>query len=133
MIGVVIWADAAENKAVIWCEDQKDLAYFLPSAVSAKGNRPLKGDLVEFDSFYRGSLRLAKNLSVVEAAAADGLGESLRSGASWARRNNIHRGAVAASASIPERAEAERNDRPMPRREERESAKILPFPELMRA
>ncbi|WP_420002539.1 hypothetical protein [Arenibacterium sp. LLYu02] len=93
----------------------------------------MKGDLVEFDSCYRDDLRLAQNLSVVETAAAAGLGDSLRGAASWARRNNIHRGAGAASASIPERVEAERKDRALLRREERESAKILPFPELMRA
>ena len=28
MLGVVLWSDAGDNKAVIWCEDHGDLAYF---------------------------------------------------------------------------------------------------------
>ena len=28
MYGVVLWADASDTKAVIWCEDQGNLAYY---------------------------------------------------------------------------------------------------------
>ena len=28
MFGVVLWADPVDRKAVIWCEDHGDLAYF---------------------------------------------------------------------------------------------------------
>ena len=27
MLGVVLWSDVSDRKAVIWCEDQGDLAY----------------------------------------------------------------------------------------------------------
>ncbi len=140
MIGVVVWADTARNKAVIWCEDQRDLAYYLPSAEAQAGTAPGRGDLVEFDARYKGTLRIAENVTVVEANSRTGLGDALRGGSTWARRSNIHRGAQVTSLSIPDRVEQDRNaerpgDRPAARRDRdaKESAKILPFPELMRA
>lgn len=34
MIGVIIWSDPIERKAIVWCEDQGDLAFLKPSAES---------------------------------------------------------------------------------------------------
>ncbi|CUH80603.1 hypothetical protein TRM7557_03002 [Tritonibacter multivorans] len=79
MIGVVVWTDQTFEKAVIWCEDQSDLAYFVrPDQEFFENNKmtageisaPLddirKGDLVVFDAYYEGDCRMAKNLRLLE-------------------------------------------------------------------
>lgn len=62
MIGVILWSDPADNKAVIWCEDHGDLAY-----MSSPANNHLPdsffevGDMVEFEVSVNRNLRLAYN------------------------------------------------------------------------
>lgn len=62
MIGVILWSDAVDRKAVIWCEDHGDLAF-----LSRQGNVILPdtffsvGDVVEFDLHTERNLRLASN------------------------------------------------------------------------
>jgi hypothetical protein len=53
MLGVVIWTDAAESKAIIWCEDHGKLAFL---GQCNHGDDFLKVDLAE----YR-TMRLAQN------------------------------------------------------------------------
>ena len=60
MLGVVLWSDASDRKAVIWCEDQGDLAFM--TAADAVLNRDGffdAGDLVQFDTCIEGSRRRA--------------------------------------------------------------------------
>ena len=57
MYGVVLWTDQRQNRAVIWCEDHGDLAFYrgaegCDAAMTA-------GDLVEFDLRDGGDIRLA--------------------------------------------------------------------------
>ncbi len=62
MLGVVIWSAEAESKAIIWCEDHGDLAFFGQSthkAVSAE--RFDEGDLIQFDLAEMDNLRFARN------------------------------------------------------------------------
>ena len=79
MLGVVLWSDNSDNKAVIWCEDQGDLAYF-----NGGNDMPLEmadldaGDLVRFDLQQNKHLRFAKNPQRVEQGAYDGLAEQLQ-------------------------------------------------------
>lgn len=63
MIGVVVWSDPEQTKAIIWCEDHGDLAY-----IGDHSNRtaalPLgldEGDLIQFDLAENHSMRLAHN------------------------------------------------------------------------
>ena len=78
MIGVVVWTDQTFEKAVIWCEDQSDLAYFVrpDQAFSEYRNNPVgeiatpldairKGDMVVFEAYYEGDCRMAKNLRLL--------------------------------------------------------------------
>lgn len=48
MFGIVLWSDSSDSKAVIWCEDHGDLAYYLRPE-----NQPQvhldAGDLIQFD------------------------------------------------------------------------------------
>ena len=62
MLGVVIWSAEAESKAIIWCEDHGELAFFgqcQQETVSAE--RFKEGDLIQFDLAEFDNLRLARN------------------------------------------------------------------------
>ena len=79
MIGVVLWSDPVEGKAVFWCEDQGDLAYY-----EVTGAHPTEstvfdaGDMVEFTISSQSRQRLAHDPTlVIEKACAD-LPETLR-------------------------------------------------------
>ncbi len=62
MIGVILWSDAADQKAVIWCEDQGDLAFLSsPDAVHLPDTFFDVGDVVEFDVQASRNMRLAHN------------------------------------------------------------------------
>jgi len=57
MYGVVLWTDQRQNRAVIWCEDHGDLAFYR----GAEGGDAAMaaGDLVEFNLRDTGDMRLA--------------------------------------------------------------------------
>ncbi len=57
MYGVVLWTDQRENRAVIWCEDHGDLAFY--RGASGDDAAMAAGDLVEFDLQDAGDMRLA--------------------------------------------------------------------------
>lgn len=57
MYGVVLWTDQRENRAVIWCEDHGDLAFYRGAADCDAAMAA--GDLVEFDLRDTGDMRLA--------------------------------------------------------------------------
>ena len=66
MYGVVLWSDADDRQAVIWCEDHGDLAFV------DKGGRDMEdcpglapGDLVCFELQIDSQIRKAINPSVV--------------------------------------------------------------------
>jgi len=160
MIGVVVWADTAKSKAVIWCEDQGDLAYYVQQDVVSKPTLLKKGDLVEFKIHYESGLRMAAGVRVVDMDARPGLADVLKAGVPTAgseavsgdiaqretvvdsealaghdvedRRDTVHHGAQVTTLSIPARG-----GEPAQRaaaNTEHAGATILPlFPELMRA
>lgn len=78
MLGVVIWSNPQERKAVIWCEDHGDLAYF-NGETSVLGDVGLDaGDLVDFEMTTERDLRRAHNPRLVSEDAYQGLDEQLR-------------------------------------------------------
>lgn len=93
MIGVVVWTDQSLEKAVIWCEDHSDLAYYVRSDETGsapgsaegsgcpQGDFPAdicKGDLVLFDAYYDGDCRMARNVRLVQEESHPMLAECLR-------------------------------------------------------
>lgn len=67
MYGVILWSDPHVKKAVIWCEDQVNLAYYeapeqLKSAETCFFDA---GDYVEFDMFMDHNLCRASNAQIV--------------------------------------------------------------------
>ncbi|WP_323764970.1 hypothetical protein [Marinovum sp.] len=50
MCGVVLWANPDDQKAVVWCEDQGNLAFYLePQDTALSGVALDAGDLIEFE------------------------------------------------------------------------------------
>ena len=72
--GVVLWADASDNRAVIWCEDHGSLAFYSEPEISRHGGVPLDaGDLIEFDMREDEDFRRAHNLCRVKPRHAPDL------------------------------------------------------------
>ena len=78
MIGYVLWSDESVGKAIIWCEDQGDLAFYLSDGGSSMVVS--KGDWIQFDLSQEGKLRLAANARVLERHVYPELSEMLIEG-----------------------------------------------------
>ncbi len=66
MFGVVLWSDNSQNRAVIWCEDHGDLAFFKGDESDGRGAVHLvPGDLVQFEMQEAHNMRLAVNPRMV--------------------------------------------------------------------
>ncbi|KIN60854.1 hypothetical protein Z945_1836 [Sulfitobacter noctilucae] len=79
MIGVVLWSDLTERKAVFWCEDQGDLAYYGGSLSNMDRFDDMKaGDMVSFDLTFEHKMRIAHNAKLVETKACKNLADRLR-------------------------------------------------------
>lgn len=79
MIGVILWCDPVDQKAVIWCEDQGNLAYMArPDSICLPESFVDVGDIVEFDVATERSTRLARNMNVVAASEGSGLVAELK-------------------------------------------------------
>ena len=79
MLGVVIWSDPAQRKAVFWCEDHGDLAFHSCDRTAADAAWALEaGDLVRFEVSRSKHLRSATNAEVVRQRVCHDLPERLR-------------------------------------------------------
>ncbi len=82
MIGVVLWCDQADRKAVIWCDDNGDLAFYHDKdGVLDPTEFFDAGDMVQFDVDICRNLRQAKNARLVQERAFSGLPERLKNSA----------------------------------------------------
>ncbi|WP_050530200.1 hypothetical protein [Pseudaestuariivita atlantica] len=86
MIGVVLWCDAAQSKAVIWCEDHGKLAYYTPDHASIHDGSLVDtvtgldaGDLIRFELSESEQLRFAHNPEVLSDLAYPALANTLKS------------------------------------------------------
>ncbi len=79
MYGVVLWSDECDSKAVIWCEDHGNLAFYKAPEHSALDGLNLDpGDLIQFDLREHENMRVARNPTVVAGEFSEGLAERLR-------------------------------------------------------
>ena len=79
MIGVILWRDLDDGKAVIWCEDQGDLAYLDQMEDIIDSARSLSvGDVVRFDMSIRRNMRSALNVTRILGNWGATLGDALR-------------------------------------------------------
>ncbi|MEP1963035.1 hypothetical protein [Tateyamaria sp.] len=80
MNGVILWSDAAEQKAVIWCEDHGDLAFLSRNENAVLPDTYFSvGDVVEFDLQIERNLRLACNPVLIKQDAGKSLCDGLNS------------------------------------------------------
>ena len=80
MYGVVLWADKAVNKAVIWCEDHGNLAFYNATEATLHDDVAIDaGDLIQFDLREERECRHARNLRRVDVGFAPDLAGRLRS------------------------------------------------------
>jgi hypothetical protein len=76
MIGIVLWSDTTAGKAVIWCEDQGELAFY--SHVGTTENFAIRvGDWVSFDLKLKSDLRVALDIQVLREPGCPHLAENL--------------------------------------------------------
>ena len=86
MMGLVLWCDLDDQKAVFWCEDHGDLAYYDASAEEAVDfDRFGAGDMVKFDVTLERKIRKARNASIVEHKVSNSLQDSLHKSAARVR------------------------------------------------
>lgn len=78
MIGVVLWSDLDDGKAVFWCEDHGDLAYFDGSAEADDAVLLSPGDVVEFEIVLSGRIRRAQHPRVIKVRRCSDLQDQLR-------------------------------------------------------
>lgn len=89
MFGVVLWSDRADSKAVIWCEDQGNLAYFTNEGAELERGPALEaGDLVQFRLEENAPERRVESISLVADNSFVGLPDALKS---TARGTATHR------------------------------------------
>jgi hypothetical protein len=108
MFGVVLWSDEQEQKAVIWCEDHGDLAFYR----NADDTSPCDldaGDWVHFDMTMERSQRLAHNPKLIHEGVYPDLAVALS----------------AASENSTTHAQPARQDSSVSSR--RESAQVIPI------
>jgi len=99
MLGVVLWSDRPGVRAVIWCEDHGQLAYFDRRSDPPGGARDVRaGDLVQFKVVRSGALRKAKRLSVLPGARFDDVPAALKS--SWTGSADAPKAPSGAAAHI---------------------------------
>ena len=62
MLGVVVWAAKSDSTAIVWCEDQGDLAFLeMQTHTAVAPERFNKGDLIQFDVTQHHDVRVAHN------------------------------------------------------------------------
>lgn len=80
MFGVVLWSDTQDQKAVIWCEDHGDLAFYRQP--EGAGDILLDaGDWVQFDMTMDRHLRFAHNPKLVSEGVYPDLADTLSAAA----------------------------------------------------
>ncbi|MCE8518699.1 hypothetical protein KBY31_18425 [Ruegeria pomeroyi] len=92
MFGVVLWSDSDDQKAVIWCEDHGDLAFYRKTDAQASVCLDV-GDWVQFDLVTERKQRLALNPRLVDQGSYRGLQDLLRD--AGATGGDVADGAVA--------------------------------------
>lgn len=79
MIGVILWSDPNQHKAVVWCEDHGDLAYLArPDLIALPEPFVDAGDVIEFDLDCDKNTRRARNVRLLAPAVAAPLVDDLK-------------------------------------------------------
>ena len=105
MLGVVLWRDKTDEKALIWCEDHGDLAVCMRKGQVERPSLHV-GDCVQFDLALDQDVRLARNPTIVQEQMYPDIADRLKTmtgapanAASETRGNVISFAAVRAKRS----------------------------------
>ena len=78
MLGVILWNDPDTHRAVIWCEDHGQLAFYRPDLAQVQDVPDVTvGDLVEFELRQDKTLRYAHDLVLVSGKHYKDIAENL--------------------------------------------------------
>ncbi len=79
MYGVILWSDPDVRKAVIWCEDHGELAYYEAPDQVVGGDTMFfdPGDYVQFDLSIDDNLRRASNATTIQAGSFPSVAHTL--------------------------------------------------------
>ena len=78
MFGVVLWSSKDDHKAVIWCEDHGDLAFYNGGGNSVfDGDGLDAGDLIRFNLSEGRDMRVATDPQLIAEQHYPGLAENL--------------------------------------------------------
>ena len=108
MFGVVLWSDEQEKKAVIWCEDHGDLAFYRNTDGTTQPELDA-GDWVQFDMTMDCRQRFAHNPRLVLEGVYPDLADAL------------------CAAPLQEKEHEPAPSNPVSSSPKRTSAKIIPF------
>ncbi len=97
MQGVILWCDPDKGKAVIWCEDHGQLAYYNDHGQSMIPFAFDVGDLVIFEQEQRDGLRYAHDMRLVASQECPALADQL------GRTNKVGQRVVAKKRTRPKR------------------------------
>jgi len=92
MYGVILWSDPDVRKAVIWCEDHGELAYYeAPAHYSARDGLFFDpGDYVQFELSIDNNLRRASNATTIQAASFPYVAHTLEASAGAENQNAFY-------------------------------------------
>lgn len=78
MLGIILWSDPKNNKAIVWCDDCAQLGYASASDIMLGANETLNvGDLVQFTLVTFGDFRGCTNLKLIESRNAPNITDNL--------------------------------------------------------
>ena len=87
MIGVILWSNKDRSRAVIWCEDHKDLAFYQADAADPAHLRFGTGDLVRFDLSCSDATRIVERPELLSEHEAPFLAAALKAASAGLRRD----------------------------------------------
>ena len=82
MFGVILWSDPNKEKAVIWCEDHGQLAFYNDHSEAVLPYAYDVGDMVQFNVTQTDGLRYATQLALVSVQEYPNLVNTLKTGSS---------------------------------------------------
>ncbi|MBU3001549.1 hypothetical protein KO491_17035 [Roseovarius nubinhibens] len=78
MLGVVLWSDVKDNRAVVWCDDHGDLAFYKPGKTTADRAVFQPGDLIQFELREASQMRIVARPQMLARDSHPNLADELK-------------------------------------------------------
>jgi hypothetical protein len=86
MLGVILWSNDDHSRAVIWCEDNRDLAFYEADECDPARHAFRTGDLVRFDLACSEATRIVEHPELVSESEFPELASALKAASMELRR-----------------------------------------------